>query len=233
VERARDALAARGITPQQVLIGVAAAVLLAGVGWWLLRPPAAPVESALPRDTAAGEYSGSSSDATSVVVPSAATTTTATQSLVIDAAGAVVRPGLHRLRAGARVADVIQAAGGLAPNADGSRLNLAAPVDDGERIYVLKIGEASVPEAVGGDQAAPTGPAPASGAATTAPAAPVDINSATADQLDALPGVGPSTAAAIVAYRTAHGRFASVDDLMNVRGIGPAKLALMRAQARV
>ncbi len=91
-----------------------------------------------------------------------------------------------------------------------------------------------MPEAVEGGASAVTSLRPRSGRRrATAPAEPVDLNTATADQLDALPGVGPSTAQAIVAYRTAHGRFATVDDLLNVRGIGPAKLALLRPQARV
>jgi competence protein ComEA len=125
--------------------------------------------------------------------------------LVVDVAGAVRRPGLYRLATGARVDDAVAAAGGGTAHADLTAVNLAAPLSDGEQVLV-----------------------PARGAAGTAGgsagAAIVDLNSATAEQLDTLPGIGPSTAAKIVAYRQQHGAFHSLAELDAISGIGPAKL---------
>jgi competence protein ComEA len=138
--------------------------------------------------------------------------------LVVDVAGAVVRPGLVRLQPGARVADLVAAAGGPAPDADLDQVNLAARPADGDRVYVPRRGETPPPVASSG--------APASRAG------PVDLNSATVEQLDALPGVGPATAQAILEFRRRHGRFRSVQDLLQVSGIGPAKLATLRPLVR-
>ena len=138
-------------------------------------------------------------------------------------AGAVATPGVRRLPAGARVIDGVDAAGGALPDADLARVNLAAPLVDGQQVYVPRQGEV------------PPVPLPGTGAAGGAGddpgatgAGPVDVNRATADQLDELPGVGPATAEAIIAHREEHGPFASVDDLLDVRGIGEAKLEQLR-----
>ena len=131
------------------------------------------------------------------------------------------RPGVVRVRSDARVVDAIAAAGGAVPGADLARLNLAARVVDGARIAVPMVGEPALPV----DPGAVSGIAESGPGAGSTSAGPVDINTATAAQLDALPGVGPATAAAIVQDRAAHGPFRSVDDLGRVRGIGPAKLA--------
>lgn len=141
-------------------------------------------------------------------------------SLIIDVAGAVTHPGLVRIVAGSRVADAIDAAGGPTPDADLGRINRAAPITDGARVYVPHIGETSVPSALGDP-----GPASAAGPEASAVAGPVNINTADAAGLDALPGIGPATAQAIIDYRTQHGPFARVEDLMDVRGIGEAKFA--------
>jgi competence protein ComEA len=141
---------------------------------------------------------------------------------------------VYRLPAGSRVDDLVRAAGGLAPDADRDRVNLAAPLADGERVWVPRTGQAEVPEVVagsgvGGGGVGVGGGAPGgSGAPKT-----VDLNTATAEELDTLPGIGPATAAAILAYREQHGRFASVDELLEVRGIGEAKLEQLRASVTV
>ena len=153
--------------------------------------------------------------------PAATSTTAATPTTVLaHAAGAVTAPGVYRLEAGARVADLVEAAGGAAAGADLDRLNLAAPLVDGQRIYLPMVGEA-VPEPVGGDMGGGV------------PVGPLDLNTATADQLDELPGVGPATAAAILTERSRRGGFTSVDDLLDVPGIAEAKLEQMRDLVRV
>jgi competence protein ComEA len=111
------------------------------------------------------------------------------------------------------IADAIERAGGATPKADLEQVNLAAPVADGERIVV--------PRRVAG--AAPSGTA-----SSAAPAGPVHLNTATLEQLDALPGVGPVTAQKIIDYRTQHGAFSSVDELDAIPGIGPARLDQLR-----
>ena len=162
-------------------------------------------------------------------VPGATGTTRPTSGdLVVQAAGAVVRPGLYHLAAGARVADLIDQAGGFTPDADTDRVNLASPLADGVRVWVPRRGEADPPSAVGGGGEGGSG-----GSSGTGPAALVDLNTATADELDALPGVGPATAAAIIDHRQRHGPFRSVDELADVRGIGDAKLAQLRELVRV
>jgi competence protein ComEA len=123
------------------------------------------------------------------------------------------------------VDDAITAAGGALPEADLDAVNLAAPVIDGSRIYVPRVGEV-VPAVVAGGGGAGSGPG---GSA----AGPVDLNTATAEQLDALPGIGPATARAIVTHRQANGPFRSVEDLLDVKGIGPAKLEQFRSLVTV
>jgi competence protein ComEA len=132
----------------------------------------------------------------------------------VDVVGAVRRPGLYRLREGARVADAVQRAGGPSAKAQLELVNLAALVADGEQVAVPRRG-AEVVQAAGS-----TGGGAGSG--------PVHLNSATVEQLDTLPGVGPVTAEKIVTYRQSHGGFGSVDELDAVPGIGPARLADLR-----
>jgi competence protein ComEA len=133
-------------------------------------------------------------------------------SAVVDVAGAVRRPGVYRLAAGARVLDAVRRAGGARHGAQLAAINLAARVVDGQQIVVPA-------RAVAAGSPAPDG---------AAPSTPVSLGSATLDQLETLDGVGPATAQKIVAYRTQHGGFRSIDDLANVPGIGPKKLAAIR-----
>jgi competence protein ComEA len=132
--------------------------------------------------------------------------------LVVDVVGAVRRPGLVRLASGSRVADAVTAAGGLARNAGRSGVNFAAPVADGQQIVVPVRGAVGAASAGGGGAAG----------------GPVSLSSATAEQLDTLPGIGPVTAEKIVAYRQEHGAFRSVEELDAISGIGTARLAELK-----
>jgi len=135
--------------------------------------------------------------------------------LVVDVAGAVRRPGLYSLREGSRINDAIAAAGGPAPKAQLAAVNLAAPIADGEQVVVPGSG------AVAAAAASP----PAAG---SAPSAPLDLNSATLEQLEGLPGIGPVTAQKILDYRQAHGPFHAVAELEGVPGIGPAHMSQLK-----
>lgn len=148
---------------------------------------------------------------------------------VVHVAGAVRRPGVYRLPAGARVQDAVRRAGGARRGADVNAINLAAKVVDGQQVVVQSrgaaVGAATAPAADGGV----AGGSPAAGAAG---GPPISLNSATADQLDTLEGIGPATAAKIIAWRTQHGGFRSVADLGQVPGIGPKKLAAIKDQVQ-
>ncbi len=198
-------------------------VIVAAGGWWLVHPPATPVEQTLPRAGAASARPAATSvpGGSTISGPRLAPSTIVPPSLVVHVAGAVRRPGLYAVPAGARVADAVARAGGATPGAEVDALNLAQPVLDGQRIYVPALGHPALAE-VGG-----------AGRGSAALSGPVDLNRADAVELDGLPGIGPATAAAIVAYRQANGPFASVDDLTKVRGIGPAKLGALRALVTV
>lgn len=153
--------------------------------------------------------------------------------IVVHAAGAVARPGVYRVAPGARVGDVLEVAGGVTPDADVDRLNLAAPLADGVRVYVPRHGEANPAAPLAADP----GGGPSTGAAGPAGMAgtgsKLDLNTATAEQLETLPGIGPTTAAAIIEHRERKGPFRSVDALLDVRGIGPARLEQIRDLVRV
>lgn len=155
--------------------------------------------------------------------------------VVVSVVGLVHKPGLVTLESGARIADALSAAGGPLDGADLIGLNLARRVGDGEQIVVGIEASPGRPTTMGSSVAgsAPADPPRQAGAATaSAPAAPLDLNSATVEELDTLPGVGPVTAEAIVAWRSAHGRFDSVDQLGDVDGIGPARLEKLRELVR-
>ena len=141
--------------------------------------------------------------------PPAETSTIPTGLVVVDVVGAVRRPGLYRLSQGARIADAVSRAGGATAKADLALVNLAAPLADGEQVVVPARG------------AVPGGSAGSAGAAATGP---VHLSTATLEQLDTLPGIGPVTAQKILDYRQEHGAFTSVDALDAVPGIGPARL---------
>ncbi len=213
-------------------IGVLA---VAGAGWWLLRPGAPPIESALPAAEAPAAGTAATPTGGSAGADSAATTSTTVAAVVVQAAGAVAQPGVYELPSGSRVDDLVEAAGGLTGQADIDRVNLAAPVADGERVWLPSKGQEQIPDVVAGTGGSPSSAGVGGSGATTGgpggsalPATPVDLNTATAEELDVLPGVGPATAAAILVYREEHGRFGSVEELLEVRGIGDAKLEELR-----
>jgi competence protein ComEA len=157
--------------------------------------------------------------------------------VVVSVVGLVHKPGLVTLAPGARIADALTAAGGALDGADLIGLNMARRVADGEQIIVGIVAAPGQPPAMGSSiSASPAETAPDAAATAGKPPAPgelLDLNAATVEQLDTLPGVGPVTAAAIIAWRDANGRFTSVDQLGDVDGIGPARLEKLRALVRV
>ena len=199
---------------RMVLAAVSVLVVCAGLVW-LVRTEPPPVEASLPTASVAPP---------SATLPPPAPAVSAAPDpplaeVVVHVAGAVRTAGVYQLGPGARVDDAVRAAGGPVGDADLDGLNLAAPLIDGQRIYVPVVGEVD-PAVV------PSGVPAATG--SSVPTGPVDLNTATREQLESLPGVGPATAAAIVEDRERNGPFASVDDLDRVSGIGPAKLAAIR-----
>lgn len=197
------------------LLAMAAVAVLVAllVGGWVLdsRPHPIPVTAAAAAPAVLSTPARSA----------AAASISAPAGVVVDVAGKVRHPGVYRLPAGARVQDAVSAAGGMAPGVDPVSVNLARRLTDGEQVL---IGLPAAGSPAGGQPAARGGTASA-GSVAGSPAGPVDLNSATAEQLDALPGVGPVLAQRIVDWRTQHGRFGSVDELSKVSGIGDAKLA--------
>jgi competence protein ComEA len=158
--------------------------------------------------------------------------------VIVSVVGLVHKPGLVTLSPGARIADALSAAGGALDGADLIGLNMARRIEDGEQIIVGIAAPPGEPTTMGSSVASEPTPAPSpvdpvAAGSTSAPTASVDLNAATEEQLDGLPGVGPVTAAAIVAWRTANGSFTSVDQLADVDGIGPARLEKLRAQVHV
>lgn len=207
-------------------VGAAAAAAVLGLGalaagWALLRQPELPpTEELLPYAPDAGGAGGAGGSVDPVAT--APTSTSEPASIVVHAAGAVTVPGIHQLPPGSRVSDLLVAAGGPAPDADLDRVNLAAPVGDGERVWFPRVGEEAEPPVAAG-----SGGGAASGGGS-GPTVPLDLNVATAEELDELPGIGPATASAILQHRAEHGPFASVDQLLDVPGIGEAKLEQLR-----
>ncbi len=187
------------------LIGVVAvaAITLAGAGLWYMRSLPGPVEviaePAVPPVPAPGSAS-----------PSVAATP-----ILVDVAGWVRHPGVYEFASGDRVIDALDAAGGARPGAELQALNLAAPLADGTQVVVPRQGESPV-----------VGVAPGSSAGSGGGL--VNVNTATAAELEALPGIGEVTAQAIVDYRTENGPFASVDELLDVSGIGDVTLENIR-----
>lgn len=157
--------------------------------------------------------------------------------IVVDVDGAVAHPGLYKLPPDSRVQAALAAAGGLSPQADVHRINRAAKLHDGQKLYVLSQGESGPPQAASNGQGcegqACTSADGADAGSDAEGQGLVNINTANATQLTQLPGIGPAIAQKIIDYRTANGPFTSVDDLTKVPGIGAAKLAQIKSHARV
>jgi competence protein ComEA len=159
--------------------------------------------------------------------PTAPTEPTPSAEVVVHVSGAVKRAGVYRLAPDSRVADAIEQAGGATEHADLDALNLAEPLQDGQKIHVPRKGEVSAPAVASVAPSRSPRSAPQAAAAATTQF-PINLNTATAEQLEAIPGIGPVLAQRIIEYRQTHGRFQSVDELLEVRGIGPKRLENMR-----
>ncbi len=205
------------ITRPQLAVYAAAAVAVLLLGARYLSTP-----SAAGGRAAGGQPGRAPAKGSSVRVEAAGS-----GAAVVQVVGAVRRPGVYRLPAGRRVDDAVRAAGGATRRADLAGVNLAAKVSDGQQIIVPAAGAAGAVGAGAG------GPAGAAGGAGAAPGQPLNLNTATPEQLDQLDGVGPATAQKIVAYRQAHGGFRSVSELDQVPGIGEKKLAGLKDRVRV
>lgn len=221
-ERVREWAEAIDLTPGRLVGGAVVLFVLGMVGWKLLEPPDPPpemrlpmVSSSVPPDPGGGVGRGGSGPGGRTSMAATPASTSTPVEVVVHVAGAVASPGVQHLPAGTRVVDAVEAAGGAAPDADLGRINLAATLQDGQQVYVPRSGE-PIPPSVAGE----LGPAQSRG--------PLDLNEATAEDLDKLPGIGPSIAQAIVDHRTRHGRFTTIDQLLDVRGIGQAKLDELR-----
>ena len=217
---------------RRIVAGLMATALAVAAGWWLMRPAAAPVEVRLPM--------------ASVSVPSLSVPTVDASvvpgRLRVHVTGAVRRPGVYTLDAGARVVDAVRAAGGATDSADLERINLAQTILDTEQVMVPRR-TASRPKVTVAPRHVPRPPV-----TTTSPGSPslthegsvsapltsapsssrVNLNTASVDELDTLPGIGPATAKAIVSHRTRKGPFSRLEDLMAIDGIGPKKIDAIR-----
>jgi competence protein ComEA len=214
-----------------VLAGVgAAAVVVAFTAAQRERPVAQPVPP-LPAALASQIPAVAAEPSAGAGPDTPAATAAAPADLVVSVVGLVEHVGLLHLPPGSRVADAVTIAVAK-QGADLARLNLAQRLADGDQIIVGALGPNTGPPQLGSAVVAgserPAGSARTSGSLSSGPAAKVDLNTATESDLDALPGVGPATAHAIVAWRTEHGRFTSIDQLTEIPGIGQSRLARLR-----
>jgi len=228
-------LGARGIAAL-ALVGVTVVVVAAVIVFRdrpavYAVPPLPPTRAAAAPESSRAGDSGTGDSGAGDTPTSVAATPSADAELVVSVVGLVLRPGLLRLSVGSRVADALAAAGGPTAGADMTSLDVAARLADGDQIVVGSAaaapGPADAPSSV--QPGAPsTGRHGAGKGRAAPPAARVSLNTATEQELDALPGVGPSTAAAIVAWRRGNGRFTDLDQLREIHGIGPATFARLR-----
>lgn len=227
------------VGPHRLLFGSLVGACLVTAGWLLVRPSGPPVESVVPRVSGAG------------AAVNAPTVAPAPLTVKVHVTGSVNKPGVYQLASSARVIDAVNAAGGATSSADLQRINLAQTIIDAEQVFVprrmqrtpsatvaprLRPSRATLPPVTVPGATPPVNPMVsttlAAGAASSS-SGKVNINTATVEQLDTLPGVGPSTAKAIITYRTQKGPFKKTSDLLNVPGIGPAKYDAMRSAVTV
>jgi len=211
------------------VLAAAIGVLVVVVGaWWVVRVPPPPIDDQIPMASPTG------------IVPATAVPTNAV--LVVHVTGAVREPGVFRLPSSSRVIDAVAAAGGTTPMADTVAVNFAATLVDGAQVFIPQRGRSTTtsiarPRPGVNPPPTPTAPpqitVPSPVGGTTPTGALVNLNTASLAELDSLPGIGPSTAQAIIDYRVVKGRFKTVEDLLNVRGIGQAKLAAIRSRVSV
>lgn len=204
LDRALDRLREWRTDPRAGVAALVVLALVAGFAWYRI-------------GLGAGGADASSDGPTPAAVSTTSATGTATDGgdVTVHVAGAVVQPGVIELPDGSRVIDAVEAAGGGLPEADLDRMNLAARLVDGQRILVQRVGEPTAP--------AEPGPAPGEGAAPTSEL--INLNTATQEQLETLPGIGPVLAEAIITERDRKGGFRSVNELRDVRGIGDKRFA--------
>jgi len=216
-------LAASALAPDRrglIALGLvgAGAVLGGGLVWWLALPAgtAVPQVAVLPAASPVAGLPSATVPAPTLATDEPTVGATPAAVVMVDVKGRVRRPGVVELPAGSRVVDALAAAGGLTARGSTDGLNLAAVLTDGVAIVVT---------GAHGVVAAPALPGSAPTSSDPAAAAPIDLNAATLEQLDTLPGIGPVLAERILQWRTEHGRFGSVAELKEVSGIGDATFA--------
>jgi len=197
-------------------LAILAVLILAGAVFWYVRSLPTPVRV---------QTDGSGGDQRAAIDPSASPSASSPAGVVVvDVAGWVRRPGVYEFAPGDRVIDAIRRAGGARPGADLTSLNLAALLTDGEQVVVGRAGRGADPPSSAGS---------GTGGSGGGSGGLVNINTATLDQLETLPGIGPALGQRIVDYRTQHGPFHSVEDLLNVSGIGEKRLADIKSKVTV
>ncbi len=207
LDRLRDFLSAWRGDARLGLVLLAGAAVVAGVVWYQVGTGGADAPPPRPR---------AATPSTASEAPSATAGAKDAERVVVHVAGTVTHPGVVELAPGARVIDAIEAAGGAPPTADLDRLNLAAELTDGQRVLVQNVGDPAAPAAPSGDVATAPG---------AAPGGLLDLNAATSEQLEELPGIGPALAEAILTERERRGGFRNVLELRDVRGIGEKRFA--------
>lgn len=214
------------------LIGsVLSLIAVALAGWWLLRVPPPPPEDSIPIASTATTLSFAVSSPQKIELDTKLVRELVTE-LTVHIAGAVKTPGVYQLHIGARINDGVVAAGGATAQADLDSVNLAMLLSEGEQIYIPKRNDK--PHIIVQPRFTSSNNLNSSNSATNNELQiSININTATAIELEQLAGVGPSTAKAIIEFRQKNGGFKTVEDLLNVRGIGPAKLSEILPQARV
>lgn len=243
--RQRASAALEWYGPARALATAGSVVVVCIGAWWLLRAPSPPLEASLPFAARTGSSSTIEAEIATATLALPGMSSNAAD-ITVHVIGAVIAPGVYTIAASSRVVDAMTAAGGPTPQADLSSLNMALPLADADQIYVPPRSAAAsrkqspktqprrtnptvvtVPQAIAAATSTPQ-PTAASSSATSMSTGSVNINTADATLLESLPGVGPSTAKAIIAHRQANGPFAKPEGLLEVKGIGDGKFAAMK-----